>query len=122
MSVTIWRDSVAAGGDVDAPHERVVRLAADSSVRTLVAKGIAAGYLPTIADGRATWILEGRRPIAVLAQQWTEPRWLVDPETSIAELRRESGRPQFQVVYWCQVDPRRVYASLRDGRRPPEPT
>ena len=107
------------GDDADA-HEWDAPVAPDASVGTLVSTILGAGYLPKIGGGRATWFIEGRRPVAVLAQQWTEPRWLVDPETSMAMLSRESGRPGFEVRYWCQVDPERVYASLLAGESLPD--
>lgn len=65
--------------------------------------------------GLATWIVEGKRPVAVLAQQWSEARWLVDSEVHVTALRRETGRANFEVRYWCQVNPERVYACLRAG-------
>lgn len=108
------------GDDADAPHEWDVPLALEDSVGSLVSAILGAGYLARIAGGLATWFVEGRRPVAVLAQQWSEPRWLVDPATPMTLLSRESGRPAFEIRYWCQVDPERVHASLLAGKSLPD--
>ena len=120
MSVIIWRDSVAMGDDIDAPHEWAVPLPADATVANLVTKILRKGYLARIAGGLATWIVEGRQPVAVLAQQWREPRWLVDSDMPVTALCRGAGRANFEIRYWCQVDPDRVYACLRDGKPLPD--
>ena len=120
MSVIIWRDSVTMGDDVDAPHEWAVPLPANATLASLVTKILRKGYLPNIAGGLATWIVDGRQPVAVLAQQWSEPRWLVDFDVPITALRRETGRANFELRYWCQVDPERVSACLREGKPLPD--
>jgi hypothetical protein len=120
MSVIIWRDSVAMGDDIDAPHEWRVALAANATVAKLVTEILQKGYLAMIAGGRASWIVEGRSPVAVLAQQWSAPRWLVDSETPLTALRRQTGRANFEIRYWCQVDPEEVFACLRDRKPLPE--
>jgi hypothetical protein len=120
MSVVIWRDSVAAGDDADAPHEWAVPVPSDAPVTAVVDEILRARYLASIAGGRATWIVEGERPVAVLAQQWDAPRWLVTPDMSVDAVRRRTGRPDLQVRYWCQVDPERVYACLLAGEPLPD--
>jgi hypothetical protein len=37
-----------------------------------------------------------------------------------ATLRRSGGAPDFEVRYWCQVDPERVYERLRTGAPLPD--
>jgi hypothetical protein len=108
------------GDDVDAPHEWAVPLPADATVANLVTKILRKGYLARIAGGLATWIVEGRQPVAVLAQQWREPRWLVDSNMPVTALCQETGRAKFEIRYWCQVDPERVYSCLREGEPLPD--
>lgn len=120
MTVVIWRDSVAMGDDVDAPHEWVMPAAADASVGAVVGAMLRAPYLASIAGGRATWIVEGAEPVAVVAQQWAAPRWLVAPEQPVRALRRPDGRPDLRVRYWCQADPERAYECLRTGAPLPD--
>jgi hypothetical protein len=92
MSAVIWIDRIEMGDDIDAPHECVVRLSAGAPVANLVSEIRRTNYPARVAGGLATWIVEGKQPVAVLAQQWSEPRWLVDSEVSIAALGRETGR------------------------------
>lgn len=115
MRVVIWRDSVAAGDDVDAPHEWAADVPAHATASDVVHAIIGSRYLARIAGGEATWIVEGERPLAVVAQQWSMPRWLVAPDLPLSTVRRPSGSPDFEVRYWCQVDPDRVYECLRAG-------
>jgi hypothetical protein len=118
--LVIWRDSVAAGDDADAPHEWILALDANATVEQVVRTIVAARYLASISTGLATWIVEGARPIAVVAQQWTEPRFVVDPGLPIRELVKPSGKPHVEVRYWIQVSPDRVFDALRAGRPLPE--
>lgn len=74
QSLVVWRDSVAAGDDIDAPHEIKIPVEEGASVADVVAKVISTRYLPRISGGRATWIVEASsQPIAVLAQQCKPP-------------------------------------------------
>lgn len=118
--VVIWRDSVAMGDDFNAPHEWVLKVPRDAAVAKVAEEILRTHYLARIGGGLATWILEGRLPVAVLAQQWSEPRWVVDPTSPISELCRSGHRAHFEVRYWCQVDPERVFASLMSGAPLPD--
>jgi len=120
MPIVICRDSVTMSDDVDAPHEWSVPLTSDTSIGALVGAVLRARYLAGIAGGYATWILEGARPLAVVAQEWGAPRWLVAPELPVAVLARPDGRPDLKVRYWCQIDPGRVYECLRAGEPLPD--
>ena len=113
--LVIWRDSVAAGDDADAPHEWHLRLDPDATVAQVAARILHAGYLASISGGQATWILVGAAPLAVLAQQWDAPRCLTPSNARIRDVVREDGRPHLTLRYWCQVDPERLLLSLRSG-------
>lgn len=119
-TLVVWRDSVAAGDDAHAPHEWRLAVQADTTVDDVVRAIRTARYLASISTGEATWIVEGDRPLAVVAQQWTAPRFLVDPATPIHSVVRVSGSPHVEVRYWKQVAPERVYEALRDGRALPD--
>jgi hypothetical protein len=119
-ALVIWRDSVAAGDDADAPHEWLLSAAPDASVADVVERIASAHYLASISGGEATWILEGDRPLAVVAQQWTEPRFLVDPALPVADLVSPSARPHVNARYWCQVSPELVFDCLRSGQPLPD--
>jgi len=116
-SLIVWRDSVCAGDDCEAPHERALSSSADMTLRHAAALLPDGRYLVSISGGEATWILEGKRPLLVCAQQWTEPRFLVSPDTVISDFIRTRDTPHLQFRYWCQVDPDRVFDCLETGKR-----
>ena len=116
----MWRDSVAAGDDGDAPHEMSVATAPDATVSQAVHRLARSGYLASIIGGIATWIIQTDRPIAVVARQWTTPRFLVSPDASIWSVVNRSARPHVEARYWCQVDPDLVFDALRSGRPLPD--
>jgi hypothetical protein len=120
LSITVWRDSVCAGDDCDAPHELCISVPRDISARQILDRFSESSYLPHIEGGEATWILEGRRPLAVFAQQWSEPRFLAAPESPFVSLVDLAATPHLQFRYWCQVDPERVVDCLRQGRQLPD--
>lgn len=109
----IWRDSVHPGDDVDAPHALTWVVRHGENLGHLVNEILIASYLPHISGGKATWILYGMQPLAVLAQQWREPRYLVNPESSVQSFVDLSTERQLKFVYWCQVDPDRVLECLK---------
>lgn len=93
---------MAAGDDAD-PH--VVEVPAGQPLGEVVAGLLERRYLATVAGGQATWVLVGGgRALAVVAQQWAEPRYLVDPATPVG------GSLLFR--YLQQRDPEQVYAGL----------
>jgi hypothetical protein len=118
----VWRDSVAAGDDADAPHEWILAVGPDATVSEVVERVLRAapGYLASIGGGKATWIIETDRPIAVVAQQWEEPRYLVPAGAPVWSVVSPAARPHLQARYWCQVEPERVVEALRSGEPLPD--
>jgi hypothetical protein len=121
-TLVVWRDSVAAGDDADAPHEWLLPAGPGATVAEIVERirGARPAYLASISGGKATWIIETGRPIAVVAQQWDAPRWLVPPDTPVWSTVARSARPHVQARYWLQVDPERVLHALQTGSPLPD--
>lgn len=120
LILSIERDSVCAGDDVDAPHEARIAVRKESSLAAVLRVIQKRSYLAGIAGGRATWIVESDRPLAVMAQQWTSPRFLIDPATRIADCMKRDSTQGLFFRYWCQVDLRLVYSCLRAGAPLPD--
>jgi hypothetical protein len=116
----LWRDSVCAGDDCDAPHEVLLPLPRDVSLRGFAERLFDRTYLAKIEGGEATWILQAQRPLAVFAQQWAEPRFLVSPDATLLSLFEPNARPHLQFRYGCQVDPARVFECLQSGQPLPD--
>jgi|GEM_PF-963618 len=72
---------------------------------------------PHISGGNATWILKIRKEykdicnIAIIAQQWEEPKLLVD-NVQIGELVADYNSNEFFMKYLCQTDPEEIYNEL----------
>ncbi len=117
----IWRESVCMGDDMAAPHQLKVRMPRESPLRELVEQHLVGRrYLANIQGGKATWILDGSRPLAVFALQWDQPRYLVPPESPIASVIDADSIPHFNFRYWCQVDPDRVFECLERATALPD--
>lgn len=119
----VWRDSVCAGDDCDAPHEILIS-GRDESLRRVTHRLLEAQYLASIAGGRATWILQtgmsSGQPLAVIAEQWSRPRFLVEPESPTVTYIQHDAHPHLYLRYWCQVDPERVFECLQSGKPLPD--
>ena len=120
MTLSVERSSVCAGDDLDAPHTESVRVPAEATLAEVLQIVRDNRYLAWISGGKATWIVESDRPIAVMAQQWSEPRFLTDPAGAIASCILENSSRQLFFVYWCQVDPTLVYNCLVAGKPLPD--
>ncbi len=119
-SIIVRRDSVAAGDDVFAPHAQKINVERDESLEFTLEKILATHYLPSILGGKATWIVVGKNPLAVTAQQWSKPHFLVEPVTRTQDLIDFTNEWQLEFRYWCQVEPNEVVASIKQEKRLPD--
>jgi hypothetical protein len=119
-SLAIWRDSVCAGDDVDGRHELTLSLPIDASLRRLTEQLLNRRYIAFISGGRTTWIFEAGYLLAVFAQQWIQPRFLVSPDLLLSSFIKPNSQPHFNFRYWCQVDPDRVFDCLQRGEPLPD--
>lgn len=112
--ITADRDSVCAGDDCDS-HERSFVAPLGALMPELIQLATSACPLACIAGGEATWIVEAGgydgTPIAVMAQQWAAPRWLV-PSSSCVESLFAQRKAQLFFKYWCQASPDAVFEAL----------
>jgi hypothetical protein len=114
--LTIWRDSVCLADDVDAPHEIRLPIEGEESLGSVTERVLQTCYLPRIAEGKATWIVEsGSRALAVIAQQWSRPRFLVSPEEAAVSYVDHDAEWHLSFRYWRQADPEEVYGALQVG-------
>ncbi|MEV4758931.1 hypothetical protein AB0J86_28080 [Micromonospora sp. NPDC049559] len=116
MIINVDRGSVAAGDDA-LPHAQTIELSPETALADVVAHLRDRHFLAVIAGGKATWILVADRPLAVVAQQWEQPRFLVDPSRPIGSFAVE-GRVALMFRYWKQHDPDHVFEELAAGGCP----
>jgi hypothetical protein len=119
-NIILWRDSVAAGDDVFAPHEQKIKIENDETIETTMEKILATNYLPNIQGGKATWIVVGKNSLAVVAQEWSKPHFFIKTTTYTKDLIDSTNEWQLEFRYWCQVDPNRVTESIIQGKPLPD--
>jgi len=113
MKVYLTRDSVCAADDAFGPHVTTFRVPEGMSVSDLVKK-VQQSHLPgNIQGGKATWSITSKIPIAVLAQQWPEPRLIPASGLSIADLDIVDGTLRLRANYRAQLEPDVVEEVLR---------
>lgn len=105
----LTRDSVAAGDDIDAPHWIEFEIDEKETAISLVTKILEMDYLACISGGEATWSLVASNPIAVIAQQWEEPKLFAMLNPSLAELFDGKQEVKLRFNYHAQIDPNTAY-------------
>ena len=114
LKVRVTRDSVAAGDDADAPHERMFVFGDAPPPLAVVAHILGEAYLARIVGNKATWSVVSGIPLAVVAQQWSDPRLVPWQEPSWSELDHANGIWRLHFNYHTQIDPEIVLRVLKD--------
>lgn len=112
---------MCAGDDLDPPHEARFSIEAKDTLAEIISAIVGARYLASIVGGRATWIVEAAgETLAVVAQQWESPKFLVDPTGPVDTDDLSEGSTGLYFRHRGQADPRAVFESLRTGRPLPD--
>ena len=114
MKIYATRDSVAAADDLHAPHGHKLSLGSDVQLKEAL-QFIQSKYLPNVQGGLASWSVTSNIPVAVLAQQWREPKILLWPPDE-KKLDSVNGVLHLHFNYHDQLDPEVVYEVLRRVR------
>jgi hypothetical protein len=109
MKIYVSRSSVAAGDDVNAPNSESLSVPDGIDLREIVQGISKSGYLPEISGGRATWSVTSNVLVAIVAQQWQEPRMLELDPSRFDELDCRDGVLRLNFNYHAQIDPNTVY-------------
>jgi len=112
MTLEIWRDSVCAGDDVTAPNAVRIDLPEDATIGDVLERLLGTSYLASISGGKATWVFEGDFPLAVVAQQWDAPSYLVSREILARAMAARGKSYAFNFRYLAQKDPGQVLSEL----------
>lgn len=111
--VRLERDAVCAWDDMLGPIVGRVSVEKTASLADALKLVKDSDFLPRIVDGKATWVAMASIPLAVVAQEWAEPRFLVDPATPLADLVGKEGKLFFR--YFEQNNPEAVFQAQRGG-------
>jgi hypothetical protein len=112
VRIRLTRDNVCAGDDAEAPHEQAFTLPFAGSWFEFVQRLTLRSKLPSISGGHATWVLHSRVPLAVTAQDWTEPKLIGAREPGPGALSIKDGELCFFWEYCVQRDPDAVFRLL----------
>jgi len=107
------------GDDTYAPHELFMEVTPSTTLKEVTNYLIKDHYLASIAGGKATWILQSNRPLAVVAQQWEQASFLIPADTLIADCIELEQKPNLQFVYKGSADPNQLVEQLLDGKPSP---
>jgi hypothetical protein len=100
-------------------HEMTLSVSPTDSLNEVLDQVLKLRYLPIISGGRATWIVQSGKPLAVLAQQWSSAKCLIPKTSPISEAAGAEKSLYFN--YWIQSDPDVVLECLKDGKMLPDP-
>src|SRR5580765_2603986 len=82
FALNVERDSVCVADDTEAPHAKRFAFQPKDTLTEALSAIVEARYLANVARGKATWIVEAAgKPLAVVAQQWRSPKFLIKPTT-----------------------------------------
>ena len=112
MKIKLTRDSVAAGDDCYAPHLKEFEVLDDILISSFLENILDTNYLASISGGKAAWSLASSKPLAIVAQQWTEPKYLVWNNPTVSELSDGNGVLRLKFNYHAQLNPDIVYEVL----------
>lgn len=106
MELKLSREPVCAGDDAKS-HDEVIDINEKQRLEQALTEISNGPYLAYITDGHVSWLaLAGRdgRMLAVVAQQWDQPKWLVN---SRWRLRKIGASIHFR--YYGRVDPDELF-------------
>jgi hypothetical protein len=112
MKILLTRQSVAMGDDDNAPHRREITVADDTSLLTIIKVILQSKCLAIIGGGKATWTVASRIPLAIVAQQWAEPKMLT-PVPPLSNLNFSDNVLSMHFDYRVQQDPDLVYEEFQ---------
>lgn len=111
-TVFINRDSVCAGDDIDC-HEIPYEISNDTTLINLLEDILKSNYLAHIYGGKATWVFKyNNELLAVVAQEWDEPKLLTAHDVKIVDLIGNSKKSVLHFEYLAQANPDQVFNNL----------
>jgi hypothetical protein len=113
--IYINRDSVCMGDDMES-HEVKMEINESTKLCELILKIIEMRYLASIGGGKATWVLKyNNELLAIIAQEWREPKYLVNKEKKIYNLIGVCNKPEIYFEYILQENPDMVFEKLSNA-------
>lgn len=111
--IKVQRDSVCAGDDINAPHEKIFKVEENWKVVDLLNYILSENYLVKIQGQDATWSVAGPHPIAVISKQWDKPRMIISSDATFEGDFFNLPIRYFKFSYHLTLDPNVVYKVLK---------
>jgi len=110
--IFINRESVCMGDDCE-DHELEFKVNESTTLCELIIELFNMRYLASIGGGKATWVLRYKTQLlAVIAQEWDKPQYLVDENIKLYDLLNSCERIELFFEYLMQINPGIVYKKL----------
>ena len=114
MKLNLTRDSVATGDDINAPHFKEIVIDENVTLLDLARQIQDMRYLANIGMGEATWSVMTDSPVAIIAQQWNEPKLVTPGNPTVKELVKGESCLKVHINYHSQEDPTETLKRLRN--------
>ena len=105
---------MAMGDDIDAPHFKETTISENATSLDLAREILGMRYLANIGIGEATWSIATDIPVAIIAQQWEEPKLITSVNSTVKELAKGEDCLKVHINYHCQEDPDETLEKLRN--------
>ena len=112
MKILLLRDSVSYGDDMNAPNKGRIEVPELTTIVEILNKILEIKYLPEIWGGNATWSVSFTQPIAVIAQQWNEPKLICSKDYPYYKSNHYVPIDKIYFNYHSQIDPDLVFKVL----------
>jgi len=114
VKLLLTRDSVAIGDDINAPHLKETAIDESATSLDLARQILKMRYLANIGTGEATWSMATDIPVAIIAQQWEEPKLISPGNSTVKELAKGEDCLEVHINYHCQEDPDETLEKLKN--------
>jgi hypothetical protein len=111
--IILTRESVSMGDDAF-DHTLEIEISQDWNISQILESIVKMNYLPKIQNGQATWSLSYNKPLAILAQQWNEPKIICNADFPYPNSTKYINIEKLHFNYHAQLDPSTVYTVLRE--------
>ena len=101
-------------GDDSKDNSLEIEVKEDWKITEILNEVLRINYLPLIFGGKATWSVAYDSPLAVIAQQWSTPKYIGSsvPQFPFSINNKYKGFNKLHFNYHAQDDPELVYSII----------
>lgn len=111
--ISVLRESVCMADDLE-EHKIIIKINRNTKLCDFLSCLLKTRFLALISGGKATWVLKlNDILLAVVAQEWDEPKYLVNRNKNVNEILNESPGGEVYFKYLAQINPEKTYQKLK---------